>query len=73
MNKKQTGMKAFEIRIVREYTELKRRCERLEKFINGDDYRRMSIAEKAIMTRQLSYMQGYLISLEDRMRYRGLI
>lgn len=65
--------KSFEIRIIREYTDLKRKCERLEKFIGGDTYKSLSIAEQAILTRQLSYMQGYLISLEDRLEYRGLI
>ena len=66
-------MEEFEKRLIREYTDLKGKFERLQKFIRKDEYRNLYPLEQQLLTKQLAYMQGYLIALEDRIEYRGLI
>lgn len=65
-------MQNFEKRMLSEYAELHKKCDKLWKFINNKNFKNLDVIEQKMITYQFYYMQGYLIKLEDRIKYRGL-
>lgn len=60
-------MKAHEIRVCEEHTDLAGKIERLEAFVGTPNYHSLSHAQQYLMRRQLLTMREYLDILAARM------
>lgn len=66
-------MEKYVVRMLSERNELREKCLKLRKFMRGDIFRSLPYIEQQFLLDQLYYMQGYLIAIENRIHYKGLI
>jgi len=61
-------MKPHEERVIIERDELKEKVDRLVDFMKGMVYSTLPLVERNLLYSQLAYMEGYLITLDRRIK-----
>lgn len=61
-------LEPYQQRVVEERDELAPRVDRLHNFVNGASFESATVVEQGFLKAQLGYMQGYLNSLNSRIK-----